>query len=129
MGWFWNPGEFIAVGTLGPMPTDRPGIGCLPGYVTEASSRDREHVTEKPPRVCAWLVSVVTHGGTVLDPFAGSGAIGEAALLSGRQYIGIETEPAYLDIAARRLESIEAAGVQIGLPMGQDEEREQTTLL
>lgn len=41
---------------------------------------------------------------TVLDPFMGSGTTGVACLKTGRQFIGIEREPKYFDIACRRIE-------------------------
>ncbi len=42
-------------------------------------------------------------GDVVLDPFAGSGTTGVVALAGGRHFIGIELNPAYLDIAERRM--------------------------
>jgi DNA modification methylase len=51
-----------------------------------------------------WLVRLVTPpGGVVLDPFCGSGTTGAAAVLEGRQFLGIEREPEYVDIACARL--------------------------
>lgn len=44
--------------------------------------------------------------GVVLDPFMGSGSTGEAAFKSGRGFVGIEIEPAYFDIACKRLDQI-----------------------
>lgn len=41
-------------------------------------------------------------GGTVLDPFSGSGTTGTAARLLGRRYLGIDLSPAYHDLAIRR---------------------------
>lgn len=42
-------------------------------------------------------------GGTILDPFAGSGTVGIAAARSGRKYILIELNPEYIEIIKRRL--------------------------
>jgi len=69
---------------------------------------DREranvHPTVKPLSVMRWLIRLcVPPGGVVLDPFAGSGSTGCAALLEGRQFLGIEREVAYVEIARRRL--------------------------
>lgn len=51
-----------------------------------------------------WLVRLVTPpGGTVLDPFAGSGSTGCAAALEGVDFIGIEQDPEYAAIAERRI--------------------------
>lgn len=66
--------------------------------------RANQHPTVKPLAVMAWLVRLVTPpGGTVLDPFTGSGSTGAAALLEGRRFLGIEREPEYIDIACARL--------------------------
>ena len=42
-------------------------------------------------------------GGVVLDPFMGSGSTGCACALEGRDFIGIEMEPEYLEIARARI--------------------------
>ena len=52
----------------------------------------------------AWLVALVTPpGGTVLDPFVGSGSTGMAVAVRGDRFIGIDMEAHYLDIAQRRI--------------------------
>ncbi len=62
------------------------------------------HPTVKPLELMRWLVRLVTPpGGVVLDPFTGSGTTGIAAVLEGRQFLGIEREGEYLDIACARL--------------------------
>ena len=42
-------------------------------------------------------------GGVVLDPFNGSGTTGEAAIKLGREYIGIELNPDYIELTRKRL--------------------------
>jgi site-specific DNA-methyltransferase (adenine-specific) len=42
-------------------------------------------------------------GGTVLDPFAGSGTVGVVALNNNRNFIGIDLNESYLDIARGRI--------------------------
>lgn len=57
-------------------------------------SRGRLHPTEKPLSLCEWMVLSYTRPGTVvLDPFAGSMPIGQAALMHGRRFIGFERDP------------------------------------
>ena len=59
----------------------------------------------KPLALMRWLVRLVCPPeGIVLDPFMGSGTTGAAAALEGRRFCGIEMEPAYLEIAAARIE-------------------------
>jgi len=62
------------------------------------------HPTVKPLELMRWLVRLLCPpGGLVLDPTVGSGTTGAAAVLEGRCFIGIELEPAYLEIAAARI--------------------------
>ncbi len=62
------------------------------------------HPTVKPLQLMRWLVRLMTPpGGLVLDPFAGSGSTGAAAVLEGRRFLGIEREGEYVDIACARL--------------------------
>jgi DNA modification methylase len=62
------------------------------------------HPTVKPIALMRWLVRLVTPPeGLVLDPFAGSGSTGIAALLESRRFIGIEREASYIDVACGRL--------------------------
>jgi DNA modification methylase len=62
------------------------------------------HPTVKPVSLMRWLVRlIVPAGGTVLDPFTGSGSTGVAAVLENRMFVGIERESRYVDIACARL--------------------------
>ena len=62
------------------------------------------HPAQKPLNHTAHLVGNITPlGGTVLDPYMGSGTVLAAALLVGRKAIGIEIEERYCEIAAKRL--------------------------
>ena len=62
------------------------------------------HPTVKPVALMQWLVRMITPpGGTVLDPFAGSGSTGIAAHREGFNAILIEREAEYVEIARRRL--------------------------
>lgn len=79
-------------------------------YCAKASKKDRgegnNHPTVKPTELMKWLVQLVTpEGGVVLDPFAGSGTTLVAAKMLGRDCIGIEREPEYVEIIKRRLET------------------------
>ena len=67
--------------------------------------RDRHHPNEKPlPLVSQFIKKHSLEADTVLDPFMGSGTTGVAAIKLGRKFIGIELDPAYFDIACKRIE-------------------------
>jgi site-specific DNA-methyltransferase (adenine-specific) len=72
--------------------------GGAPGPVAN------HHPTVKPTELMRWLVRLVTpKGGTVLDPFLGSGSTGRAAVLEGFDFIGMEREAEYVPIAEARI--------------------------
>ena len=62
------------------------------------------HPTVKPTDLMRYLCRLVTPpGGTVLDPFMGSGTTGKAAALEGFKFVGIEREAEYVEIAEARI--------------------------
>lgn len=79
-------------------------------YVAKAPKSERpnvdgvSHPTVKPLALMRWLIRLVTPpGGTVLEPFAGSGATVEAAILEGFDCIAIEREAEYLPLILERI--------------------------
>jgi DNA modification methylase len=67
------------------------------------------HPTVKPTELMTYLVKLITPpGGTVLDPFTGSGSTGKAAILEGFDFIGIELTEDYWPIIEGRLKHAEA---------------------
>jgi DNA modification methylase len=70
-----------------------------------------DHPTQKPIGVMKWAIShVPPPADLILDPFMGSGTTGVAAVQMGRSFIGIEREPKYFDIAAKRIEDAQRQG-------------------
>lgn len=64
------------------------------------------HPTVKPTELMRYLCRLVTPpGGLIVDPFAGSGSTGKAAILEGFQFVGFELDPQYSAIANARLEA------------------------
>ena len=111
-------------GTEPSLPTDRiygqfkgrvasparndPGSAARFFYCAKASKKDRgegnDHPTVKPTDLMRYLCRLVTpRRGVVLDPFAGSGSTGFGALLCDFDFIGIEKDSGYADIADKRL--------------------------
>lgn len=79
-----------------------------------AHDRDRLnrniHPTVKPIDLMAWLCRLTTPaGGTVLEPFLGSGSTGIGAIRHGFRVVGIEQSPEYFEIAHRRIAAAVAA--------------------
>lgn len=77
-------------------------------YCAKASKKDRSennnHPTVKPTDLMRYLCRLVTPpDGTILDPFMGSGSTGKAATLEGFDFIGIERDKDYYEIAITRI--------------------------
>lgn len=65
-----------------------------------------DHPTQKPEKLMAKLIlASCPEGGVVFDPFAGSGSACVAAKKLGRRYVGVEIDPDYCLLAAKRLEA------------------------
>jgi site-specific DNA-methyltransferase (adenine-specific) len=96
--------EYILWGSYGTLFRHDAPI-YLPGLVegSQPRGRARQHITQKPVEVLRQLVQICPAGGTVLDPFAGSGSTGVAALAEGRSFSGIEVTERYASIARQRL--------------------------
>lgn len=77
-------------------------------YCAKADADDRQgskHPTVKPLALMRWLVRlVVPENGTVLDPFAGTGSTGAAAMLEGVDSVLIERDPDYVADIYKKLE-------------------------
>jgi DNA modification methylase len=85
-------------------PTMGNGIGGKPHDEDIAEPKRNVHPTVKPIDLMRWLVRLVTPpGGTVLDPFTGSGTTGIACALERFEFVGIEREAEYAAIARARL--------------------------
>lgn len=66
--------------------------------------RGNTHPTPKPTALMEWLIRLITPpGGTVLDPFMGSGTTGVAATKLGCGFVGCEREREYFEIAQARI--------------------------
>jgi hypothetical protein len=85
----------------GPLPQQTPSV---------ARDQANHHPTVKPLALMRWLCRLVTppvnadgQPGLILDPFAGSGTTGCAAVLEGFRFVGIEREAEYCEIARRRI--------------------------
>jgi len=86
------------------------------GFLRDSECGKTLHPTQKPVALMRWCLErmKLPKGATVLDPYMGSGPVGIACIEMGYNYIGIEIERDYYEIAQRRIES---AQEQIALPL------------
>ena len=91
-----------------------------PGH-QKPSIRKNIHPTVKPTDLMRYLINLITPpNGTILDPFMGSGSTGKAAVRCGVNFIGIEKEQEYMDIASARIEHEKNKPVQQKLFNGKE---------
>jgi hypothetical protein len=110
-GGIWAPGNGVPAG---PQYGDSGGASrffpCF-RYQPKAPAKERprltdgmSHPTVKPVALMRWLVRLVTPpGGSVLDPFAGTGTTGQAALAEGFRAVLIERDAGYIELINQRL--------------------------
>jgi len=89
------------------IPRNSVKLFTLPYNGLIGKEQERFHPTQKPLKLMEWCLQKYSEPGmTVLDPFMGSGTTCVACKKLGRNYIGIEKEPAYVEIAKKRLEKV-----------------------
>lgn len=113
----WKPSwELIFIGGKG-WRGER-GEGVLRGdCVVSWESRGRVHPNQKPDWLLRAILKKLPPGGTVLDPFMGSGTTGVACVREGRGFIGVEQDADYFAVAQRRI--AEAEGCRDGKGVGE----------
>lgn len=81
------------------------GVYCFRDVSMNAAGANfpKHHPTQKPVRLMEWCARRTT--GAILDPFMGSGTTGVACANLGRNFIGIEIDEKYFDIACARIEA------------------------
>jgi len=98
---WWTDGDVWTMGTANrdfhigdTTPQSRGEDGYVKGHPCPRPLGQVAHIVQQWARP----------NSTILDPFMGSGTTGVAAMKMGRKFIGIEIEPKYFEIAARRIE-------------------------
>jgi len=104
----WGPSyELIASAGEGAISGSRDGSVLRYNTVHPC---ERNHPTEKPVELLRYLIEkIVSPDGTVLDPFMGAGTTGVACVQTGRNFIGVEIDKDYYEIACRRIEAAQNA--------------------
>jgi site-specific DNA-methyltransferase (adenine-specific) len=100
LGRYRNQCEFVAWGTNGRRPLVGP---IAPGVFRMPIPRIKHHIAGKPVELMTGLLGVMN--GPILDPFMGSGTVGIACQTLGLEYVGIEVDPTYFEIACERAEA------------------------
>ena len=98
--------------------------------VSQWEKEQGKHPTQKPLRLLYRIILASTNvGDTILDPFAGSSTTGIAANLLGRNYIGIEQEPQFVDLSLRRRQALEEGDMREKLIRKMRENAQEATVL
>lgn len=113
----WEPGEiesaFLYAGKVSPkernagMKEEEKEViedDTLSSSLEKSPDQKNTHPTVKPIALMRWLCRLVTKpGGVILDPFMGSGTTGVAAFREGFDFIGIELDRVFFEIAQKRI--------------------------
>lgn len=104
---FYSPYFNISPANLSKKATKKDRNACVDGTQSPVPNT---HPTVKPIELMRWLIRLVTPpGGTVLDPFAGSGTTAVAAARDGFGYVAIDLAPEHVDIINARLTGVKEA--------------------
>jgi DNA modification methylase len=79
------------------------------GAYRDSEQRTAYHPCQKPVALMLWCLNLVPDAGLILDPYAGSGTVGVAAIRLGRRYIGVELDERYVAVARERLSAERAS--------------------
>ncbi|HHW4677039.1 DNA methyltransferase, partial [Xylella fastidiosa] len=89
LGRFRSQAEFIVWASCGLMNPKAHPVTPVGVFSTGTAAREKRHQVGKPLALMEHLVKIVPPASTVLDPFAGSGTTGVAALRAGHRFIGM----------------------------------------
>ena len=79
-------------------------------FFDKVAGKEQLHQNQKPVDLLQYLVEKLSDSNNaILDPFMGSGSTGVACVNTGRNFIGMELEEKYFDIAKERIENHEVA--------------------
>jgi len=118
LGRFTKQCEYVIWGSKGDLPFDRKiSPSTLKGIFRVATlQKDKVHQTQKPVELMRELCRVVEIGGTILDPFCGSGSTLVAAKQLGYNCVGIESCKAIAKTAQTRIDAVNAQTLLTHIP-------------
>jgi DNA modification methylase len=87
---------------------------CVPNFVNfNSKAGNRLHPTEKPVNLLRYLIELLSKPGDVLlDPFAGSSSLGEAAVITKRSAILVEQDKEFYEKGSNRIETLLSSQAQ-----------------
>lgn len=98
-------GKYVAQSNQAQAELKRGNLDFENGKHNKVELKQNFHPTVKPTELMRYLCRLITPpNGIVLDPFMGSGSTGKGAILEGFDFIGIELDPEYVEIAKARIE-------------------------
>jgi site-specific DNA-methyltransferase (adenine-specific) len=80
------------------------------GLCRDTEVGEHLHPTQKPVALMTWCIERLKNPRKILDPYMGAGSTGVAAVVLGREFIGVEIEETYYDIACKRIEDAQRQG-------------------
>lgn len=85
--------------------------GCISNLISfNSKTGKRRHPTEKPVQLLRFLITLLSNkSDLILDPFAGSSSLGEAALLTKRNAVLVEQDSEFFETGASRISEIESS--------------------
>jgi site-specific DNA-methyltransferase (adenine-specific) len=101
----------------------------LPKPTKKEKGEYNDHKTVKPLAICEYLIklSAFSKNAVILDPFVGSGTTAVAAKKLGKNYIGIDSNKKYVDIAEKRLKELDRE-IKSGLFASQEKKRDNVQM-
>ena len=113
LGWRYRRNyEFVMVAhRRGGKLAWNPTAGAVANIARVTPPRERSHPNQKPIKLVRWFIENHTEpGDLVIDPFAGSGTTGVAAVQAGREFLGFELDPAWAEVANVRIAAARPLG-------------------
>jgi len=106
-GSFGNMYEVIFFGVKGQWKLKDKRLNDLKDWEIPRKGTDRVHPTEKPVELYTKIIELTTDpGDLIIDPYLGSGASAEAAILTDRNFIGYDLDEHYYNISTRRVDEV-----------------------
>lgn len=100
-----NPAGRYPSNIIGEVQSEHQKYFYAPRATRKEKGEGNDHPTVKPVDLMSYLIRIYSPPNSiVLDPFCGSGTTGVAAMLEGRQFVGVDLSEHYCEISKKRIE-------------------------